>query len=420
MKKNITWNIVGTLIPYIAFVSTIPLLSRGLSRDMFTLLTFAFGLVGTFGVLDLGFGRNITLEIAHCSSGESFVSESRFKDIWAAVYLSLLPGALVILSFWCIYSYVLGSHPALIQRYSFSVAVLAAASFAVLVTMVHIVFKSLAEGLREYSLVNTNKVITGVLAVSSGLLLLIDSRLIPLKIFILLACGRVIALMHLVIYMRKWAFISVLISSPQKWCFSDDRLMRGMWVAGSFIMTPLTTYLDRYVIAAILGLNALPAYIVPVEILTKMLIIPGAASSVKMIESVGDPTKVHLKPILGIISKKMWNLILATSITAAVLMPFIVKYFMGPLFTSEALIVSEIVNVGVFFLCIAQFDYGLLQAKKMAVKIVRIHFFEALIYVLMLIIGSFYLGVIGAAIAFSVRSLIDFVLLRATVVKEFK
>ena len=99
-----------------------------------------------------------------------------------------------------------------------------------------------------------------------------------------------------------------------------------------------------------------------------------------------------------------------SAVAIVVAEPFL-SFWISPEFGQDAAIVGIIVLVGFWVNCFAVIPQALIQARGRPDFIAKVHLAELLPYFLMLYIGLIFLGFPGAAIAFSIRSTIDFVAL---------
>ncbi|HCP78132.1 MAG TPA: flippase, partial [Pusillimonas sp.] len=64
LARNTMWNLVGTALPFLVGVVTIPYLFSTLGVEAFGVLTLIWVLIGYFGLFDFGLGRALTQQIA--------------------------------------------------------------------------------------------------------------------------------------------------------------------------------------------------------------------------------------------------------------------------------------------------------------------------------------------------------------------
>ncbi|HFR6317347.1 TPA: polysaccharide biosynthesis C-terminal domain-containing protein, partial [Shigella flexneri] len=85
--------------------------------------------------------------------------------------------------------------------------------------------------------------------------------------------------------------------------------------------------------------------------------------------------------------------------------------WMGPTYHGTPGIVLKILAIGFFFNCIAQIPFVSVQASGRSKITAIIHLLEVIPYLCILYIFIYHWGIVGAAIAWSVRTSLDFLIL---------
>ena len=62
--RNAAWNVVGTVLPMMAGLFSVPILLNGLGDARLGIFSLALGLVGFAGIFDFGLGRALTQTVA--------------------------------------------------------------------------------------------------------------------------------------------------------------------------------------------------------------------------------------------------------------------------------------------------------------------------------------------------------------------
>jgi O-antigen/teichoic acid export membrane protein len=87
--------------------------------------------------------------------------------------------------------------------------------------------------------------------------------------------------------------------------------------------------------------------------------------------------------------------------------------WLGPEFAEKSTAVASILAVGILFNSMAQIPHAYIQASGDARSTALIHVFESALYVPALFLLMHLYGIMGAAIAWMLRALLDLVLLHA-------
>ena len=68
IKKNILWNLLGSVAPMLIGIATIPYIYKHLGIERMGILTIIWALIGYFSIFDFGLSRAITQRIASLQS----------------------------------------------------------------------------------------------------------------------------------------------------------------------------------------------------------------------------------------------------------------------------------------------------------------------------------------------------------------
>jgi O-antigen/teichoic acid export membrane protein len=216
---------------------------------------------------------------------------------------------------------------------------------------------------------------------------------------------------------------------PDRWVkakFSGKNLANllsfGAWMTLSNIISPLMVMADRFVISAILGASVVAYYTVPFEVLIRVLIIPGALTSA-LFPRFAMMLRVDVAGarVLYMNSIKM---------LLAVLIPFCVaiglcsksglSLWLGDAFADQSWLIVSILAVGLLFNGLAHVPFAAVQASGNARATALLHIAEVIIYIPTLLILIKMFGLVGAAMAWTARALIDLIALLLTARVQMK
>jgi O-antigen/teichoic acid export membrane protein len=241
-----------------------------------------------------------------------------------------------------------------------------------------------------------------VLPFSSNLipmtLLLVIVRLI-LAIIQLKICYRIIPVMR-----TRIAFLVDKVKPLGKF---------GGWMTVSNIISPLMSYLDRFFIGAAISIAAVTYYATPYEMITKLSIIPGAL----VITLYPTFASIHLEDCnraMRLLFTGMKYSFIALIIIICFAVCFskeILSIWLGKEFSDRSSSVLQWLAIGVLVNGIAQLPYVLLQGVGRPDITAIIHLCELIIYLPVLWWMLSLHGIVGAAIAWTLRVFIDLMLL---------
>lgn len=203
---------------------------------------------------------------------------------------------------------------------------------------------------------------------------------------------------------------------PRVWGLVGLRkLLRfGSWVTVSQLVGPVLVFLDRFLIASFLSLGAVTLYTVPYEAMTRLRIIPSSLASTlypALSERGKEEEKTNLQ---GLYEGSVRYLLLALLPGVAfllVLSPDILTLWMGGQFAKDASAVLQILAVGAFANALTYVPYTALQALGRPDLTGKFHLLEVPVYVGICIFLIPRWGIAGAALASTLRFVLDAALL---------
>jgi len=280
-RSNVAWNIFGLGAPLLFAVVAIPILLRAVGEEKFGIFMLAWGLVGFSSILDLGIGRATTHELAKRNGGKA---EARAGTIFATAeriaWTTGLAGTLVVAALIQLGLYrALNFSPALERDIVLSGWIVA---FTMPLQVVSAMYRGVNEAYGQYRGISIIRVALGV----ANFLLPAVVSYFTTNLTALIATLLVSRLVALVAF-RVLAVHQI---APERAAegagdgFNRHTARRllgfGLWNTVSSVLNPLMTQSDRFIIGSVLTVAAVSAYTVPYEVATKLLIVPGAVTTV--------------------------------------------------------------------------------------------------------------------------------------------
>jgi O-antigen/teichoic acid export membrane protein len=187
-------------------------------------------------------------------------------------------------------------------------------------------------------------------------------------------------------------------------------------------ISALMVVADRFLIASVLGAAVVAYYTIPAEFMIRLLVLPAAITitlfpvfSKNLAEKNYSDAYVLYKKSMKII------FLLMGAVTASIIISvdFGLEMWLGHEFSEKSSAVASILAVGILFNSLAQIPMAYVQASGDVRSASLIHVFELFVYIPTLFLMMHLFGISGVAMAWTLRALLDLVLLhnRATRMK---
>ena len=411
LAHNTLLNLAGQLIPLILGVIAIPFIVRGLGVERFGLLSLAWVILGYFTIFDLGLGRATT----------KYVAEALGKDereqipglIWTAAAaqgaLGVL-GALILVGVTpFVVAHVLHVPPVLVGE---AKAVFYLLGVAIPVVMVSSSFSGCLEAAQRFDFANIVRIPS-----SAG------TFLVPL---IGLALGlKLPGIVALILALRLLALLAfglfALRAVPELRTFAADfgifpRLFAyGGWITAANILGPMLQYVDRFAVASLISLGAVAYYTAPFDMVTRLGIIPGSLvmTLFPAFSTLGASRKDDVQRLYV---RSMKYLLLVTGPTVLLLLGLagvIIAAWLGPDFAAQSTQVFRILLLGALVGAVAPISASLLQGLGRPDIIPKLYLVELPLNTALVLLLVHRMGLVGAALSFALRTLVDASLLFA-------
>ena len=411
LARNTVWNVAGQALPMLAALVSIPILISHLGASRFGVLTLAWAMIGYFSLFDFGLGRALTQAVA--SRLGSFKEEAELPEIvWTALAimfaLGIVSGAVLsAVSPWLVDT-LLKVPPVLRDESVHAFILLGVSMPAVVCTAA---FRGLLEAHQDFGAATALRLPLAISTFVAPLVVLpFSTRLVP--IVAVLIVGRYITwAAHVVVCARLYAYLRVRPAMARR---SVVPLLRfGGWMTASNIVSPLMTYLDRFYIGAVLALAAVAHYVTPYEIVTRLQIFPSAMIGV-LFPAFAATYVADRNRTAALFDRSLRVLIVITFPLILGVILFAregLRLWVGPAFAVASTPVLQWLAVGVFANSLAQSPFAMLQSTGRPDITAKLHMVELPLYIVGLAWVTHAYGIVGVALAWTVRVTIDAVAL---------
>jgi O-antigen/teichoic acid export membrane protein len=398
---------LGTSVaPLIVALIALPVLTRQLGQERFGLLALAWAWLTYAGLLDFGLGRTLTRMVAASDAGEAldapltaFIATSLLLLTAVGVVVGL-GGA--VLAPWYVTQVLHVSSPLRTD------AVVSAVLFALTVPAITSasVPRAVLEARQQFRAVNLVRLPVSVGTFAVPLLL------VPVTASLTVIAGT-LAIVRLWALWRYHRLARALLASeaqfPATRAHVAPLLRAGAWMTVSNVLSPLLTVADRFVIGSLISVSAVALYAVPWEGVTRLFIIPGALTMVLFpaITHAATTRDQTLIPLHGASVRLLILIVVPICAIACLLAPWLLRVAGGVAYTGESVNVLRILAIGVAANCVAAVPFTLLQASGRARTTATLHLLEVIPFFVLLWFAVTRWGILGAAAAWTIRSIVD-------------
>lgn len=412
---SIMWNLVGLGIPIVFALVAIPLLVDRLGVERFGMLALAWALLGYSSVFDLGIGRATTQYLSEIRGlGMLGVADQVLRTaVKTTVQISLfgMCGLLAVA--------VLGIHkgieasPEVIGEVGISVYLMC---LILPLQAVSSTYRGVSEAFEKFRAISVVRAVQGAanfagpVAVS---LITVKLQWIVMTLFVsrLIGVGMYRFLGWRAI--RSAARDTTNVAADT--CAIRRRLLHfGGWATVSGVVSPVMVQADRFFIAGILSAAAVTAYALPFEIVSQSLIVVGAVTTVAFPAlsrlATERPSEMGATVSRWAVRTGIAMVILASGIAAS--LPIMLPLWLGREVSTESILAGQVLCAGVAANSVGSMYYAGLHALGKSAITARIHLMEVPVYLAALVLLLQTYGIVGAAMAWSGRMILDALLLR--------
>ena len=188
----------------------------------------------------------------------------------------------------------------------------------------------------------------------------------------------------------------------------------GGWVTISNVTAPILTYVDRFMVASLVSISAVAYYGVPADMVGRFLIVP-ASLAATLFPALSSLDGAGVKPkVEEFYARSLKCMVLILGPALALLAAFsggLLALWLGPDFAQKSALPLQVLAAGVFINALAFLPFSLLQGVNRPDLTGIFHLIEIPIQVAIAWILVSRFGILGAAAAWTLRSLIDAALL---------
>lgn len=406
IRRHSIYNLAGSLAPIVVTLVTVPTYLRLIGTERYGVLVIVWIFLGYFGVFDLGLGRATAQRIANLHQADP---GERADTFWTALMLNTSFGVVGGLLLWPVARYFFANHFQVAEVLRLEVlATVPWMAAAVPIATVSGVLGGALQGRERFLALNAASVLGS--ALYQILPLTVAWMYGPDLVWLVPAAllGRVVT--FVVLFAQCYRHVPLNIASSVRRDLVVPLFRFGGWVTVSGFINPLLTTLDRFLIGSIAGAKALTYYTVPFNLASRVIVLPGSLSDT-LFPRFSATSKEERHRLMDEAVRAL-SVILTPLIIAGILImePFL-TWWVGSEVAGNSAHVGEIIALGLWFNGLAYIPYARLQAQGRPDLVAKCHIAELFPYLVILALALHAWGVVGAALAWSLRVTVDAMLL---------
>jgi O-antigen/teichoic acid export membrane protein len=408
LARNIIWNAAGLALPVLVGVAVVPAIVRGLGTERFGFLSVIWMLIGYFSIFDLGLSRTLTKLVADrlATGREEEIASITATTLIVVTITSIVLSIVLALGAGWIAEHTLHGSPTLVLEGPAAIRFLSVSlPFVLLAT----VLTGLLEAYNRFALINAVRLPMGSLLLAAPLLVLPFSHHLAMVTAALAGLRILNAAVLAVITLRVVPELRA-----QPFIFRRELLRPlftyGGWLSVSNVIGPLMVYFDRFLIAAVLGGEAIAYYTIPYDVLNRLLLFPTAIQGVLFpaFAMLHSQKAARIVSVFDRASITTMLLMLPPLLATMLLAHNGLELWVGPAIAAHSTLVAKILMVGVIFNAMARTPFVFVQGAGQARWTAILHLVELPFYAVALWLLLKANGMIeGAACAWTGRILVD-------------
>ena len=416
LARNTFLNLASQIIPIIIGIISVPLIIKELGIERFGILSIIFTLVSYFTVFDLGLGKATTKFTAELLENDSKnrLLETTSTLLFLSILLGIISSITLITITPLIIEYIKIPF-ALISETKSSIYIIA---IIIPLIIVSTILKSILEGGQYFG---TSSIIKSITNSFTFLIPVIAIFFYPdLKLFDIVFLMLIMWLIGISIYLlftfKKFPLLKnyfiknyfILNYNNVKNIFNYSK-----WIAISNIIWPFMLSIDRFFISAFLSISLVGFYTAPFDMITRLWIIPASFLTIfpafSTLKSRNDNQSINA---LYLRALKYTLLIMGLIIIPVIIFSTeILRLWIDENFAQQSSIILKIFSLGVFAVSLSMIMDFLVKGIGRPDITTKLHLIELPFFILLLWLSIKYYGINGAAFAWTLRAVIDAILM---------
>ncbi len=409
--------IIAKVFPMIVGIITIPLLITVLGNENFGTLALIWLILNYFSMFDLGIGRALIKELSVCIDLEDdrLFAETAWTGIIFITIMGFIASSLLYFFGEFLLNNVFENDSDLAGKSLLYVSL--AVPFTVSMTS----FKSVLTATQKFKHISLIQSVNSLFNYTLPLIVIYFFG----KNFILVVFSLILLKISTFIAYSATTLLTEL--SLIKWFHFNRIQFRkmidfGKWVIVSNIISPIIGQLDRYFIAAIISVTAVTFYTTPIEVVSKVMIIPMAIISVLFpaFSALSNETSSRREEILIQGSKAVMILLFPVMLLLSGFADVLLEFWLGSEFLDKSYFITKVVCLIYFIKGCSYLNATYLHGINLPFLTAKFHLLELIIALPLIYYTSKRGNIDVVVLSVLVISLIDTLLLLGSVFKNLE
>ena len=416
--KDTGWSFLGQVVPILLAIVAIPLLMGKLGIEKFGFLTVAWAVIGYASLFDLGLGRSMTRAVsADLAEGKVGAVESFIATGMLFLFaLGALMAAAVLTLRVQIVGDLLQISPSLRVEAEYAMLLLALSIPLVVSTAGYVGVLSAYQWFREINIV---RMYLGALTLA----LPVAVSYFTTELHHVVAAVVIVRVFSNVVYAsicRKCCGYT-LFSGAASWSSAKRLLGIGLWLNVSNLVSPLLSYLDRLLLATIVPMSSVAFYTAPYDLLSKTMVFPSALTTVLFPRAAAiDRLSSEAWSIVTHSTRAIFIVMFPVTLACFLFADHALRLWLGEEMAANGAVVVKILSIGVLFNALAQPAATGIQANGNPRTTALTHLIELPIFILLFSALASRFGLVGAAVAATIRFVADALVMFALAAKTMQ
>ncbi|MGD8162231.1 flippase [Pantoea sp. FN0307] len=399
--KNSLINLLGVIIPALIIMPVFGYFSRHLTTEEFGIFSISFSILGYSSLFDAGLSRSVVRLLTI----KDKLNLTDGEILGTAVTVVTLIGIILLCTI-----YMNAGSLVFILNISKDLKEVSVNAFKILALaipfmLINLVIVARLESSERFNLFNTIKILSAIISVLPIIIFpwFMDSFIGAITGIVV---GRVLSLIVSIICIGELNLFF-------KFRFTHLALKKlfefGGWISISNIISPIMVYFDRFILSALLGAEKVAYYTLPSELVTRINLFPSALTRAAFphLSRINDSHSENYQEALSRVKRYLYLFTFTVVPLMMLCSHLIIYYWLGEKFVAISANILIIMLSGYLFNSLSQLPVLYLQSIGITRAIAILHMCEVIPYLILLYFMINRWGLYGAASAWSIRVIID-------------